>query len=134
VAIDRYQVVTGRRFGEARRGCRIVFASGAAAVFDPAGLGRLQQGEAKFAFGSGDFLRLRRELRNAAIARIDDPGGTKPGVLPGDEEVIVGAGNIELGPALLAIVLAAQRRALGIQFGALHIGEKFLARIFGGAL
>jgi hypothetical protein len=42
VAIYRYQVVTGRGFGEAQRGRRIVFAAGTAAVLDPAGLGRLQ--------------------------------------------------------------------------------------------
>jgi hypothetical protein len=94
----------------------------------------LQQGQTKFAFGGDDFLSLWRELRNPAIAWIDDPGRAHAAVLPGDEEVVAGAGDVELGPALLAIVLAAQRRALGIQFGSLRVGEKFLACIFGGAL
>src|SRR5262249_31127923 len=56
------------------------------------------------------------------------------GMLPGYEQVVVGAGDVELGPALLAIVLAEDCRPLCIQFGALRLGEEFLVRIFGGAL
>src|SRR6266853_74578 len=56
MAIDRYRVVAGRALRESRRGRRIVFAAGTAPVLDPASLGRLQQGEAKFPLGGGNLL------------------------------------------------------------------------------
>src|SRR5262249_8371254 len=127
-------VVAGSAFRKSRRGCRIVFAAGTAPVFDLASLGRLQQGKSKFSLGGGDLLSLRRKLRNPAIGRIHNPGRAHASVLPRYEKVVVGAGHVELGPALPALVLATQRSPLCIQFGSLRLGEKFLVRILGGAL
>src|SRR5258708_2881634 len=134
MAIDRYRVVAGGALRKSRRGRRIVFAAGTAAVLDPAGLGRSQQGEAKFPIGDGDLLSLRRQLRNPAIGRIHNPGGAHAGMLPGYEKVVVGAGDVELGPALPAVVLSPQRRPLCVQFGSLRLGGKFLGRIPWGGL
>src|SRR5438094_6803399 len=67
MAIDRYRVVAGSALREARRGCRIVFAAGTAAVGDLASLGRLQQSEAEFPIGGSHLLGLCRQLRNPAI-------------------------------------------------------------------
>src|SRR5215470_11600447 len=55
MAIDRYRVVAESALRESRRGCRIVFAAGTAAVLDLASLGRSQQRKTKFPVGSGDL-------------------------------------------------------------------------------
>jgi hypothetical protein len=55
-------------------------------------------------------------------------------VLPRYENVVVGTGDVKLGPAFRTLVLAGQRRPLRIQFGSLRFGEEFLVRILGGTL
>ena len=52
----------------------------------------------------------------------------------GSEQLIIGRGDIELGPALQALVLAAEARAHFVQFPALRLGEEFLVRVLGQAL
>ena len=108
----RAGVVARRRFRKSRRGRRIVFAAAARRLLVLAGLGRLQQGETKFPLGGGDLLRLRRQRRNPAIGRIDDQRRARAGALDGHEHVVVGAGDVALGPALRTLVAAEQRRSL----------------------
>jgi hypothetical protein len=134
VAVDRDQVVAGRLLQKTLRGRRIVFAAGAGPVLDLARLGRLQQGQTEFPFGAGGLRSRRRQRRNPAVGRIHDLGRARPGVFPGDEKVVVGAGDVKLGAALPAIVLAAQVRPRRIQFGTLRLGEELLVPIPGGTL
>ena len=60
--------------------------------------------------------------------------GARAGALHGHEHRAIGAGDIELGAALHALVAPEQRRALLVQFGALFGREEFLVGVFGGAL
>ena len=126
------RVVTRRRFGASWRRRRIVFAAGTGPVSDLAGLGRLQQGEAKFPIGGAQLLSLCRKLRNSAFGRIDNHRRARAGVLPGYEQLVVGAADVEFGPALRALVLPGECRAHLIQFGSLRLGEELLVRVLGG--
>jgi hypothetical protein len=94
----------------------------------------LQQGKTIFPFGGKDFLGLCRQLRNAAVGRIDNHRRAHAGVLPGHEQLIVGAADVGLGPTLCTLVFAGQPRPPYIQFDTLRRGKKFLVRILGGTL
>ena len=54
-------------------------------------------------------------------------------MLAGHEQLIVGAANVEFGPALRTLVFAGERRAHRIQFGSLLGGKIFLVRKSGSA-
>src|SRR5438552_5291035 len=84
--------------------------------------------------GGGQLLSLWRQRRQPAIGRIDNQRCARAGALHGREHRVVGAGDVELGPALHTLVAAQQRRSLLIQFGSLRLGKKFLVRKPGGAL
>src|SRR5947208_1679577 len=134
MAIHARGVVARGKLCAPRRGRRIVLAAGTVPVLVLASLGRLQQGETKSPFGGGELLSLCRHLWNPAIGRIDNHRRARAGVLPGYEQLVIGAADVELGPALRTPVFASQRRPLSIQLGPLRRGKKFLVRKSGGAL
>src|SRR5262249_55278930 len=76
MAVHASYVVTRRLFFEPGRARRIVLASVTCRLLVLACLGRLQQGNAKCAFGSGELLRLRGRRWKPPIGRIDDPRRT----------------------------------------------------------
>src|SRR5690242_13363717 len=127
-------VVTRRKFASARRRLGIILAPGTGHRFRLASVGGLQQREPEFAIGGSDFLRRWRQRRNAAIWRIHDHGSTPASTLHGNKLPVIGAGHVEFSAALHAFIAAKQLRARFVQFGALFVGEKFLAGVFGGAL
>jgi len=69
----------------------------------------LQKGETKFPIGGCNLLSLWRQRRKPAIGRIDNQRRARAGALLGGEHRVVGAGDVELGPALHALVAAEQR-------------------------
>ena len=108
MAVHARRVVARRKLGESRRGRRIVLAAGAGRLLVLAGLGRLQQCETKFAIGGGGLLRPPAsspecghwaDRRSAMCAR-----RCASAVM---NDVVVGAGDVELGAALGAPVAAA---------------------------
>src|ERR1700732_4266480 len=104
MAIHPPEIVAGSAFREAERRNGIVFAPGTWRLLVLAGFGRLQQRNAKLAFSGGNLLRLRRHLREPAIGRIDDPRRSRAGAFLGCEHVVIGAGDVGLGPALEALL------------------------------
>src|SRR6266849_1816249 len=134
MAIHACEVVTGRKFRKTRRGRRIILATVTRRLLIFTRLGRLQQGNAKFPFHSGNLLSRRRQRRKPAIWRIDNPRRARAGAPHGRERRVVGAGHVGLGPALRTPVPAEKGGSLSVQFGALGVGEKLLGSIPGGAL
>ena len=133
-AIHAAGVVARGQLRTARRRRRVVFAAAAGDRLVLAGLGRLQQREAKFAIGRHDLVRLRRPRRHPAIGRIDDQRRALPGALDRLEHRVVRAGDVELGAALDALVAAQQLRSLLVQIGPLFLGEELLVRVARRAL
>ena len=75
----------------------------------------MQQRKTKLPFGGRRLLRVRRQRRNAAIGRIDDLGGARPGALGRKERRgIVGAVDFTLGREAVE-----HRRSRLVQIGAL---------------
>jgi hypothetical protein len=127
-------VVARRRFREPRRGRWIILASGTDRRLALARVRRLQQSEAKFAIGRLCALRRRGLRRNPAVGRIDDQRRMHADVLDGQEHRVVGAADVERGPALLPRVAAEMRGALLVDLFPLLGGVEFLVRVPGGAL
>src|SRR5262249_59201836 len=76
--------VVGRRMSRAPRGGGgIVFPAATHQPLVLACLGRLQQGEVKFAIGGSRLLSLRRQRWNPAIGWIDNQRRARPSVLRG---------------------------------------------------
>src|SRR5215467_5090337 len=73
MAVHASNVVTRRKFFEPGRARRVVLASVTCRLLVLACLGRLQQGNAKCAFGSGELLHLRRHRWKPPIGWIDYP-------------------------------------------------------------
>src|SRR5260370_24160605 len=134
MAIHPYAAVARGELSAPGRRRRIVFTAGTVAVLEFASVRRLDQSEGKFRLGGDYFLSLCRHWRNSAIGRIDNHRGAHAGVLAGHEQLIVGAVNVEFGPALRTLVFAGERRAHLIQFGPLLGGKIFLVRKSGRAL
>jgi hypothetical protein len=93
----------------------------------------LQQRESKFPVGGGRLLSLWRQRRHPAVGWIDNQRRSRPGAPPGDAYRVVGAGDIGLA-SVFRTNIRERSAALFVQFGSLCLGEKFLSRIFGGAL
>src|SRR5262245_15264779 len=134
VAIDAAGVVARSTLGASRRRPRIVFAAGAGGRPVLARRGRLQQRETEVPIGGGSLLTVWREWRTPAIGRIDNQRRPCADALHGEEHRIVAPVDVHFGAALLASVAREHRGALSVEFGALVLGEKFLAHIFGEAL
>src|SRR5215831_15734482 len=90
MAVHACRVVTRRKLLEPGRARRIVLASVTCRLLVLACLGRLQQGNAKCAFASGELLRLRRHRWKPPIGRIDNPRCAHARALDRREYGIVG--------------------------------------------
>ena len=134
VAIHACSVVAGSRLRASRRGHRIVFAAAAGRRLVPAGLGRLHQGEAKFPLGGGRLLGLRRQRRNPAIGRIDDPRRAQPGVLPGYEQRHCRRRRRRVRSRVPRDCPCRPAPSAPYPIRPLCLGEEFLVGPFGGAL